>query len=178
MTTPRPRTEPLTELDSRYSSPGAAQTAWATARDRLAAAGTYALSTVRPDGRPHVTPVIGVWFDGALWFCTGHQERKARNLVGNRECVLTVGSSAEEGLDVVVEGEALRERDHRVLRQVADAYLEKYGPTWHFDVRDGDFHSEGGGPAAVFRVRPRTAFGFVKGEPYGQTRWSFTAPSD
>jgi hypothetical protein len=28
------------------------------------------LSTVRPDGRPHVAPLIAVWVDDALVFCT------------------------------------------------------------------------------------------------------------
>ncbi len=30
-----------------------------------------AQSTVRPDGRPHVTPLLAVWADDALHFCTG-----------------------------------------------------------------------------------------------------------
>ena len=29
------------------------------------------LSTVRPDGRPHVTPVVAAWVEGAVWFSTG-----------------------------------------------------------------------------------------------------------
>ena len=43
----------------------------------------YWLSTVRPDGRPHVTPLMSVWLEGALYFCTGPDERKAKNLVRN-----------------------------------------------------------------------------------------------
>jgi hypothetical protein len=50
-------------------------------------------STVRPDGRPHVTPLIAVWHAGALWFATGPEERKARNLAENPSCVLTPGRS-------------------------------------------------------------------------------------
>jgi hypothetical protein len=41
---------------------------------------TFWLSTARPDGRPHVTPFIAVWLDEALWFCTGADELKAKNL--------------------------------------------------------------------------------------------------
>ena len=61
------------------------------------------------------------------------------------------------------------------LRRVADAYATKYGTdTWHFTVRDGAFHNEGGGgKALVFEVAPKTAFGFGKGETFGQTRWCF-----
>ena len=71
----------------------------------------YWLSTVRPDGRPHVTPIAAVWLDGALHFCTGPTERKAKNLARNRYCVVTTGTNALEGLDVVIEGEAVRVTD-------------------------------------------------------------------
>ncbi|MFB7546034.1 DUF6191 domain-containing protein [Streptomyces sp. NPDC056154] len=37
------------------------------------------MSTVRPDGRPHVTPLIGVWSQSALYFSTGASERKGLN---------------------------------------------------------------------------------------------------
>ena len=40
----------------------------------------YWLTTVRNDGRPHVTPLIGVMQDGAVHSCTGLGEQKARNL--------------------------------------------------------------------------------------------------
>ncbi len=60
---------PVTEL-SAFSSPDATPTAWSRARDELADADLYWLSTVRPDGRPHVTPLLGVWLEGALYFST------------------------------------------------------------------------------------------------------------
>src|SRR5262245_34458870 len=78
---------PVTDLDPAYSSPGAEPTPWASARDRLAEAEVAWLSTVRPDGRPHATPLLTVWFDGALHFCTGAEERKARNLADEARCV-------------------------------------------------------------------------------------------
>ena len=72
--------EPTTELDPRYSSEGASPLPWAEGRRRIEEAGIFWIATVRPDGRPHVTPLISVWLDGAAYFCTGPQERKARNL--------------------------------------------------------------------------------------------------
>ena len=42
-----------------------------------------------------------------------------------------------------------------------------------FTVRDGAFLNPEGGEAVVYEVRPKTAFGFGKGEPYSQTRWRF-----
>ncbi|MEV0603567.1 pyridoxamine 5'-phosphate oxidase family protein [Streptomyces sp. NPDC050315] len=165
--------EPLTELDPRYSVKDAAPTSWAEARDRLAAAEIFWLSTVRPEGRPHVTPLIAVWLDDALYFSTGPEERKARNLAANPCCTLTTGSNAlNEGLDLVVEGEAVEVHDEALLRRLADAHETKYGSDWHYEVRDGAFFHEAGGRATVYEVAPVTAYGFAKGA-YSQTRWRF-----
>jgi hypothetical protein len=63
------------------------------------------LSTVRRDGRPHVTPLTAVRLDGMLHFCAGSHEQKARNLQSNPGCVLIAGANQfRSGLDVVVEG--------------------------------------------------------------------------
>lgn len=165
---------PETALDSRYSGEDAAARPWAEAVALLEGAELYWVSTVRPDGRPHVTPLIGLWSNGALHFCTGPSERKARNLATNPEVVLTTGTNTlEEGFDVVVEGRAARVTDEGRLIALAEAWEEKYGAEWHFGVTDGMFSNGAGGRALVFAVTPRTAFGFAKGDPYGQTRWSF-----
>ncbi|WP_431782106.1 pyridoxamine 5'-phosphate oxidase family protein [Streptomyces chumphonensis] len=165
--------EPATRLDGRFSSPSAAATAWSDAAERLERAEVFWLSTVRADGRPHVTPLIAVWQDGALHFCTGPAEQKARNLAANPHCVLTTGTSAlDAGEDLVVEGEAVAVTDEERLRALAEAYVVKYGEEWRFDVRDGAFTGQGG-RALVFAVAPVRAFGFAKGEPFGQTRWRF-----
>ena len=165
-------TEPVAELDARYSSDGASQTEWVKARQDLESAELYWLSTVRPDGRPHVTPLIAVWWDGALYFTTGPDERKAKNLAGSPHVAVTTGCNRlDEGLDLVIEGDAIRVTDDAKLRPIAEAYESKYGSDWHFDVRGGAFHHEAG-EAHVFEVAPVTAFGFGKG-PYSQTRWRF-----
>ena len=164
---------PTTELDPRFSSPDATARPWSDAVAQLESAQTYWLTTVRPDGRPHVTPLIAVWHDGALYFSTGETERKARNLAGNAECILTTGCNGFAGLDVIVEGTAERVRDEALLRRLADAYVAKYGEAWRFEVRDAAFFHEEGGSALVFRVAPVTAFGFGKDEPFSQTRWRF-----
>lgn len=172
--------EPDAELDPRFSSEGAVPTAWSEAEAALEQAELFWLSTVREDGRPHVTPLLAVWLDAALWFCTGPTERKARNLAANRQCTLTTGcNSLREGLDIVVDGDARRVTDEDTLRRVATLYESKYGPEWRFEVRDGAFrHGEASlraddpGTALVFEVVPRTAFGFRKGN-YSQTRWRF-----
>jgi hypothetical protein len=136
----------------------------------------YWLSTVRPDGRPHVTPLLGVWLDGALYFCTGPTERKAKNLAGNPHCILTTGRNGlDGGLDVVVEGSAARVTDEAELRTVADTYESKYGA--RFTAPEGTWYGLGdairGGTVLVYRVAPSTVFGFGKGREFSQTRWRF-----
>ncbi|GAB3968927.1 pyridoxamine 5'-phosphate oxidase family protein [Streptomyces sparsus] len=164
-------TEPVGELDSRFSSPGAEAVPWAVAREALAAAEVYWLATARADGRPHVTPLIGVWREGALHFCTGPTEQKAHNLAQSPHCVLTTGGNTlGVGLDLVVEGEARRITEDAELRELAACYEEKYGSAWRFEVGDGVFLGDGG-RALVFGVRPTKVFGFGKGEPFSQTRW-------
>jgi nitroimidazol reductase NimA-like FMN-containing flavoprotein (pyridoxamine 5'-phosphate oxidase superfamily) len=177
--------EPTTELDPRYSSalnprPGAQEvtaTPWAEARRRLAAAEIFWLSTVRSDGRPHVTPVIAAWHDGVLYFSTGPAEQKAKNLAHNARCALTTGrNSLTEGLDLVVEGTAERVTDPAAVEQAVAAYEEQYGK--HITSPEGTFHGIGDalrkGAAALYAVTPSTAYGFGRnGGVYSHTRWTF-----
>jgi nitroimidazol reductase NimA-like FMN-containing flavoprotein (pyridoxamine 5'-phosphate oxidase superfamily) len=169
--------EPVTELDDRFSDQGASATEWAQGRRGLEEAELYWLTTVRPDGRPHVTPLIAVWLDGALYFATGPEERKAKNLARNPHVVITTGCNAlNEGLDLVVEGDAVQVREDARLRAVADTYGSKYDglwrspPFWQAFGQPGDAPNED--PALVFEVRPTTVFGFGK-TGSSQTRWRF-----
>ena len=168
-------TPAATELDAQFSSATATAVEWDEGRRHLAEAEVYWIATVRPDGQPHVTPLLAVWLDESLWFCTGPTERKARNLAANPHVTFVTGCNLySEGLDVVVEGEAVRETDDAMLQRLAAAWVAKYGEDWRFDVRDGAFaHTDGVGVAHVFRVQASTVFGFGKGEPFSQTRWRF-----
>jgi Pyridoxamine 5'-phosphate oxidase len=168
--------KPVTELVGQFSGEGAIATGWAQGRKALVDAEVYWLSTVRPGGRPHVTPLLGVWLDGALYFCTGPDERKAKNLEKNAQCVLTTGSSALDGLDLVVEGEAAKVTEEAELASVAHTYETKYGG--HVTAPEGTWFGLGdairGVAVLVYRVVPTTAFGFGKGRQFSQTRWQFS----
>jgi general stress protein 26 len=165
--------EPITELDARFGDPGAGPTPWAEVRRTIDGAELVWLSTVRADGRPHVTPLPAVWQDGALHFCTGAAEQKAVNLAANAHCALTTGNNAwKRGLDVVVEGVARRVLDEDRLRRLAAAWAEKYDGDWRFDVADHAFQGEGG-EAIVFEVAPVKVLSFAKGD-FAQTRYRFT----
>ena len=162
--------EPAAKLDPRFSE-ATAPTPWADAEGALARAELYWITTVRADGRPHVTPLIGL-FDGAFHFTTGLREQKARNLEANRNVAVTTGTNAwAKGLDVVLEGEAARVSDRAELQRIADAYVEKYGEVWRFEVGDGVF-GEGETAAALFRVVPAKVLAFGK-DPHGQTTYRF-----
>src|SRR5919108_3544879 len=165
---------PSSELDSRFSDPSATPTDWPEAARALEEAELYWLSTVRANGRPHVTPLIAVAINEAMHFCTGLREQKARNLEHNSQVALTPGNNRwARGLDVVVEGAAVRVTDREALQRLADAYEAKYGSEWHFDVGDGVFGS-GEDAAAVFRIEPAKVLAFAK-EPHAQTTYRFTA---
>lgn len=165
---------PVTELDARYGDEGMAATPWTDARERLQNAELFWLTTVRRDARPHTTPLIAVWLDDALYFCTGPTEQKAKNVTANPHCILMTGcNTLHDGMDLIVEGDATRVTDDAELRRLADAWESKYGTEWHFDAHDGAFH-HGAGEAWVFEVAPVTAYGFGKGA-YSHTRWRFPA---
>jgi pyridoxamine 5'-phosphate oxidase-like protein len=164
--------DPTAEIDPRFSDPEAGATPWSQVTSALAGAELYWLTTVRADGRPHVTPLIGVWHDGAMHFCTGPREQKARNLEANRHVALTTGQNTwAEGLDVVVEGAVIRVVEHDMLQGLANAYEAKYGSRWHFDVGDGVF-GHGEHEAAVFRIEATKVLAFNK-DPHAQTRYRF-----
>ena len=158
------------ELDERFSSRDASPTPWSSVRDRLEGAETYWITTVRDDGRPHSTPLVGVWLDDAFWFSTGASEQKARNLEHNRDVLVSVGSSAFDGLDVVVEGRAERITDEPRLLPVAAAYNAKNPPLFQVEVRDGAFQS-GETDAIVFEIRPTKILAFRKDDRFAQTRF-------
>ena len=169
-----PETEPTAELHERFSSPAATARPWADVVDVLSNSEMFWLSTVRRDGRPHVTPLPAIWLDGALHICTGAGEQKAKNLESDPRCILTTGTNQfRSGLDVVVEGTAVRVTDTAQLERLAAIWKSKLD--WDFDVADGGFlDSDGQHGALVFGVVPTKVLSFGKGEPYSQTRYRFT----
>ncbi len=136
---------------------------------------THWLSTVRPDGRPHVVPVGAAWLDGAMYFTTGQGTRKEKNLAQNPLCVIAF---ANRGFDLMVEGVAARVTDEATLERLA----EKYNANgWPATVREGAFDAPfsapttGPAPYNVYKVTPSVVFGLgTTEETYEHpTRWRF-----
>jgi nitroimidazol reductase NimA-like FMN-containing flavoprotein (pyridoxamine 5'-phosphate oxidase superfamily) len=158
-------TTPVTTLHRSYSEPGAVATQWDETRRVLEAAEIFWISTVRTGGRPHVTPLVAVWLDDAIHFCTGATEQKAVNLSGNPHVILTTGCNQwESGLDVVVEGDAVQVTDDDVLKRLAEMWTTKWDGRWQYQVRDGCFHHPNADAAVrVFSVTPTQVLAFAKG---------------
>jgi nitroimidazol reductase NimA-like FMN-containing flavoprotein (pyridoxamine 5'-phosphate oxidase superfamily) len=135
---------------------------WGWARERLQAAHGYWIATTRPDGRPHLMTVWGVWHGDRLYFSTGLRSRKARNL----EADARVSVGAEDATDaVVVEGTAARADTAPDRAAALDAYREKYGAA-----------PPEGADTPLYVVEPSVAFGFIDSEELftsTATRWRF-----
>jgi hypothetical protein len=149
------------------------QVSWEEARQRFEDSQFYWLATTSPDGRPHLMPVLGVWVESALHFCTSGRTRKGRNLARDPHCSLSIDS---DDLHLILEGVASPVGDDDHLHQIAVAYEEKYG--WETTVSGGALvgsgaPSAGPPPYSVYAVRPTTAFGFGTDESFGATRWRF-----
>jgi general stress protein 26 len=165
--------EPIVELHEGFSQPDATATPWSDVMDVLSRSEMFWLSTVRRDGRPHVTPLPAIWVDGTLHFCTGSEEQKTRNLESEPRCVLTTGTNElRSGLDVVVEGTAVRVTDQDALRRLAALWKSKLD--WDFAVGEDAFRDADGRTGLVFGVTPAKVLAFSKGV-YSQTRYRFPA---
>jgi nitroimidazol reductase NimA-like FMN-containing flavoprotein (pyridoxamine 5'-phosphate oxidase superfamily) len=159
-------TTPRTTLDERFSDAGTQATDWRRTLGILEAAELFWLSTVRKDGRPHVTPLVAVWTEDRLHFCTGPDEQKALNLKHHPQVVLATGCNTwDSGLDVVVEGKAVQVTDQGTLRRLAKAWTTKWDGRWQWKVGEDCFlHGDGHGRALVFGVVPEKVLAFGKGE--------------
>lgn len=133
---------------------------WSWGEEMLREGHNYWLATTRPEGRPHVMPIWGVWHDGAFWFSTGARSRKAKNLALRAECAI---GSERAGEAVILEGAAVRCAAAEAPADIARLYLAKYGMGFPDD-------------SPLFRVGPRVVFGFSEAaDEFGEaaTRWLF-----
>jgi PPOX class probable F420-dependent enzyme len=137
---------------------------WSWAEERLIASHDYWVATVWPDGRPHVMPVWGIWYDESVWFSSSVRSRKARNLRADPRCVVTTDNPIEP---VVVEGVAEVVRQLGALREMVARVNAKYSSDVTLAFMDPDVN-------ATFRVRPRWVFGLNdKQFTESPTRWQF-----
>lgn len=123
---------------------------WSWAEERFARSSAYWVGTVRPEGRPHSSPVWGVWFDGCFWFSCNQTSIKAKNIASNPSVVVTNEDPWEQ---VVLEGRAERVLDRGDVVQYVEAERSKYAKRWNEQLYTVDFFVGG-----TYRVTPRTVF--------------------
>ena len=132
---------------------------WSWAEQRLQKSHNYWISTVRSDSAPHTMVVWGLWIDGAFYFSTGKQSRKARNLSANPRCVVCTEHANEA---VIVQGEARLVRDSPQLKFFS-RYEKKY--KWDMSTMQNE---------PVYQVKPQVVFGlYEKKFIQAATRWTF-----
>ena len=149
---------------------------WSRALEQLTAgdgSATYWLATTRPDGRPHVAMVGGLWVADKVYFTSGAAARKSRNLSASPDCAVSVSL---KGLDLVIEGTAVRVTDEATVVRLAERYAA-HG--WPATAENGALTAPYSAPSAgpppwdLYVLAPVTAFGVATAEPHGATRWQF-----
>ena len=163
----------MQRLDRGYSDDGAEAVPWLAVETRLAESEVAWIVTVRPDGRPHATPMVPVVHDRKVYFHTGSTEVKYANLRANPHVLVLAGDTAwDGGLDVAFEGVAAEVTDDVLLRRVAELYRSRWDGRWQLEVADGTV--VGTNPdvrVIVVEVTPSRARGHAKGDPFGQTTY-------
>ena len=139
---------------------------WEWAASRLGASHNYWLGTSRPDGRPHLMVVWGLWLDNVFYFSTGRHSRKARNLERNAHCVIGTEQADEA---VIVEGVAEEVGDVGLRRTFLTHYQRKYN--YDMSAMEADILSL---REPIYAIRPAVAFGLdEKATLASATRWLF-----
>ena len=183
MTAPISATNLTRQFDGGEAQPNdpGATIDWAHLVDRLAAGGTFWLTTMDVDGQPHTRPVFAVVVDQAIHVSSSTTAVKTRHLAGHVPTSIALGT---EGLDIVWTGTPRRVVDADRLAAVVDAYRAAYG--WDVAV-DGDARAltapygaptAGPPPYEVFRIEPRTVHAVATDESLAgrSTRWDFDPP--
>ncbi len=158
---------------------GHAPLPWSRPRDLLAASLFFGrpafLGSVRPDGLPHSAAIGAMWLNGNIYFTSGPDTRKSRNLAANPACTI---SAKLENIDMVFEGKAVRVIDPILLEQVAAACRET---GWPVVVKDqafsGPFSAPSAGPPPwhLYQFIFYQAVGNATAEPHGATLWKFAS---
>jgi hypothetical protein len=132
------------------------------------------LTTINPDGGPHVTAVGALHADGHFWFETGQRTRKARNVARDPRCALSL---ATDEFDLVLEGRASLVTDPSTVAAMAALWAGD----WPVRVDESgraltaEFSAPSAGPPPwyVYRIDATSATALRTVEPGGATRWRF-----
>jgi hypothetical protein len=152
---------------------------WTRARDELASGpgqpGNISfLCTTRTDGRPHAANVGAIWIDGDIYFTSGPETQKSKNLAANPAAAYAIKA---EGLDLILNGEVSRVTDPAMLETAAAKYRSAGWPAEvEGDAVTAPFSAPSAGPPPwnLYRFRFDSVVGVGTVEPFGATRWRFS----
>jgi nitroimidazol reductase NimA-like FMN-containing flavoprotein (pyridoxamine 5'-phosphate oxidase superfamily) len=133
---------------------------WSHVTERMAEAQNYWVCTVDPEGRPHATPVWGLWLDDRLYFGGSPQTRRNRNLAANPAACVHL----ESGSDVVIlhgDAEEFISPDPALVTRLIEVSKKKYG----YAPKPEDYEAAG-----TFVFRPRWVLAW-KESLKDATRW-------
>ncbi|MEO6503228.1 MAG: pyridoxamine 5'-phosphate oxidase family protein [Jatrophihabitantaceae bacterium] len=133
------------------------------------------LTTLNPDGSPHVTGIGALWAEDTFWFTTGERSRKGRNLARDPRCALSL---ATEEFDLVMDGAGHQITDPAAVAAIAARWAAEGWPARVDDTGlalTADYSAPSAGPPPwfVYRMDVRTATALATVEPGGATRWRF-----
>lgn len=149
---------------------------WRALLEAVGGGGTFWLTTVDRDLRPHTRPLFAVISHGALHVSSSATASKTAHLAAG---VGVSVATASEHLDIVWSGSPSRVTDRDALAAVAEAYRTTYG--WDVAVDDSEAAlrapygapTAGAPPYEVFRVDPSSVHAVATGERFSgrSTRW-------
>ncbi len=135
---------------------------WSYVSERMKQAMRYWVSTTLPNGRPHATPLDGIWIDDCLYFGGSPETRWSRNLAANPAVCIHLENALEV---VILHGDAseVRVTDANFAQQLSTASQQKYG-----FAPPPEAYAQGG----VYTFRPRIVLAWSQ-FPKDATRWQF-----
>jgi len=150
----------LLQLPPGYGTPRT-PLAWADVRARLEEAKHYWLATVRPDGRPHVVPLDGIWLGDAWYFGGSSETVKHSNLSNNPRAVMHLEDASSA---IMIEG-ACEELspDQGLAARLSEQSRAKYG----YGPDPATYAASGN-----WRLRPATVLAWTR-FPEDATRFTF-----
>jgi len=133
---------------------------WGRVSERLEGSRNYWVHSTRPDGRPHIKPVWGLWFEERFYFATSPKSVTGQNISVNP----SLSVNLESGDDVVIlEGTAEIVTDPVFLSRLDEVYFGKY--SYHLVHGDG---------APVHTLRHKVVFAWLERDFTGSaTKYDF-----
>lgn len=161
LTIPEPTRPTMKDYGIHESTDGLLDWSWVS--QQLLKSQNYWICSTRPDSRPHAAPVWGVVIDDIIYFGTGKNAVKTRNLQANPQVVVHLESGDDS---VIIEGEVIEIRDLSILEKMASLYPTKY-PSFKPTAQELQANMN-------YAVKPKMVMAWKESDfPKTATRWLF-----